>query len=134
MSDFHQFGPVTALPRLVARPVEELEARIQIFAKRFPVALVIPMLPAEMERPALAGILEELRQVCYLDTLVVSLNQAGHTDYLRTQEYFAPYPHRKVIVWNEAPAVQRFLHELDAAGLYIGEPGKGRACWLAMGA
>ena len=28
MSDFHQCGPVTALPRLVDRPVEELESRI----------------------------------------------------------------------------------------------------------
>ena len=50
MSDFHQSGPVTALPRLVARPVEELEARIQVFTKRYPVALVIPMLAAEMAR------------------------------------------------------------------------------------
>lgn len=27
MSDFHQSGPVTALPRLLARPVEDLESR-----------------------------------------------------------------------------------------------------------
>ena len=27
MSDFHQNGPVTALPRLRARPVDDLERR-----------------------------------------------------------------------------------------------------------
>ena len=45
MSDFHQIGSVTALPRLVARPVEELERRVLALSHRFPVALVIPMVP-----------------------------------------------------------------------------------------
>jgi glucosyl-3-phosphoglycerate synthase len=43
MSDFHQQGPVTALPRLVARPIEELEADILRLSRKFPVSLVIPM-------------------------------------------------------------------------------------------
>ncbi len=133
MSDFHQYGPVTALPRLVSRPIAELEARIQSLTKRFPVALVIPMLPAEMDRPALSGILRELAQVHYLDTLVVSLNRATVQDFARAHDYFAPYPGRKVILWNESPAVQEFLTQMTAAGLYVGEGGKGRACWLAIG-
>jgi glucosyl-3-phosphoglycerate synthase len=133
MSDFHQSGPVTCLPRLVPSPVEALEARIQALAKRFPVALVIPMVPEEMDRPALGRILGELSQVTYLDTLLVSLNKATANDYFRAHEFFAPYPGRKVILWNEAPAVREFVEQLDAAGLYTGEPGKGRACWLAMG-
>jgi glucosyl-3-phosphoglycerate synthase len=131
MSDFHQSGPVTALPRLFERPVEELETRIQTLG--FPVALVIPMVPAEMDRPALSGILDELSAVTYLDSLVVSLNRASEGDFVRCLEFFERYPGRKVIVWNEAPAVQAFLGEMEAAGLYVGEPGKGRACWLAMG-
>jgi glucosyl-3-phosphoglycerate synthase len=111
--------------------VEELETRIQTLG--FPVALVIPMVPAEMDRPALSGILDELSAVTYLDSLVVSLNRASEGDFVRCLEFFERYPGRKVIVWNEAPAVQAFLGEMEAAGLYVGEPGKGRACWLAMG-
>src|SRR5262245_42427953 len=103
MSDFHQFGTVTALPRLVARPVEELEAKVLALSKRFPVALVVPMLPDEMDRPALQGILDELLQVPYLDTLLISLNRASYQDYERCHEFFAPYPGRKVILWNESP-------------------------------
>jgi glucosyl-3-phosphoglycerate synthase len=133
MSDFHQSGPVTALPRLVARPIEELESRILTFTGRFPVALVIPMIPAEMDRPALAGILDELVRVPYIDTLVISLNRATAEDYARAHDYFAPYEARKVIVWSESPAVRRFVDHMSAAGLYTGEPGKGRACWLAIG-
>jgi glucosyl-3-phosphoglycerate synthase len=133
MSDFHQSGPVTALPRLVERPVEDLEQRIRALTRRFPVALVIPMVPSEMDRPALAGILDEICHVDYLDSLVISLNRASATDYERALEFFAPYPGRKVVVWSESPAVEALLEHLQASGLYTGEPGKGRACWLAAG-
>jgi glucosyl-3-phosphoglycerate synthase len=133
MSDFHQSGPVTALPRLVERPVADLERKILGLSRRFPVALVIPMVPQEMDRPALAGILSELVEVSYLDTLVISLNRASLEDYQRAHEYFGPYPGRKVIVWSESEAVSGFLERMDRVGLYVGEPGKGRACWLALG-
>ena len=133
MSDFHQSGPVTALPRLVDRPVGDLESQILRLSSRFPVALVIPMVPGEMDRPALARILSELVEVPYLDTLVISLNKASQDDYARAVEYFRPYPGRKVILWSESEPVSDFLKEMEASGLFIGVPGKGRACWLALG-
>lgn len=133
MSDFHQFGPVTSLPRLRDRPIEELEAEIGALTPKFPVALVIPMVPTEMDRPALAGILDELCRVDYLDSLVVSLNGAVRDDYERARRYFERFPGRCVILWSEAEAVREFLAELERAGLGVGTPGKGRACWLAMG-
>ena len=69
----------------------------------------------------------------YLDTLVISLNRASHDDYERALEYFNPYPGRKVVVWSESDAVSAFLNRMAALGLCVGEPGKGRACWLALG-
>jgi glucosyl-3-phosphoglycerate synthase len=86
-----------------------------------------------MNRPALAQILHELGQIQYLDSLVVSLNRATLDDYARTVDYFRTYPGRLVIVWSESPAIQRFFEQLEEVGLVIGTPGKGRACWLAMG-
>jgi glucosyl-3-phosphoglycerate synthase len=133
MSDFHQFGPVTAIPRLVPRDPEEMDQRLQVLARRFPVTLVLPMVPAEMDRSALKQILDELCQVTWVDTLVVSLNRANVQDYRRALEYFERYPGRKVVLWSESPAVTAFVADMAAAGLYTGEPGKGRACWLAIG-
>lgn len=133
MSDFHQSGPVTALPRLLPLPIEVLEAQILALTPKFPVSLVLPMIPAELDRPALAGIMKELGQVRYLESLVVSLNKATLDDYRRTVEYFRGYPGTLVVLWNEAPAVRQFFTDLEEAGLRIGTPGKGRACWLAMG-
>jgi glucosyl-3-phosphoglycerate synthase len=133
MSDFHQTGPVTALPRLVNRPVEELEAQVLRLTAKFPISLVIPMVPAELDRPALARILDELSGVGYLHSLVVSLNRATPDDYDRTARYFARYPGPKVIVWSESPGITQYFSDLEATGLCIGSPGKGRACWLATG-
>jgi len=133
VSDFHQFGPVTAIPRLVSRDPEEMERRIEELAARFPVTLVIPMVPAEMDRPALKRILDELCLVRWVDTLVISLNRATLEDYRRALAYFERYPGRKVVLWTESPAVAAFVSDMAAAGLYTGDPGKGRACWLAIG-
>jgi glucosyl-3-phosphoglycerate synthase len=133
MSDFHQSGLVTALPRLLDRPVEELESEIRDLTPKFPVALVLPMIPSEMDRPALSGILDELCKVDYLDSVVVSLNRADRDDYDRAVRFFDRYPGRLVILWSRAPAVLGFLAEMERAGLNVGSPGKGRACWLAMG-
>lgn len=133
MSNYYQGGPVTALPRLLARPIEVLEAQILALTPRFPVSLIIPMVPAEMDRPALEGIRRELCQVPYLASLVVALNRATADDYQRAVEYFAPYPRRLAIVWCESPAIEEFFQDLERAGLWIGTPGKGRACWLALG-
>lgn len=133
MSDFHQFGPVTAIPRLVSRDPEEMEQRLQVLAERFPVTLVLPMVPAEMDRPALNRILDELCSVTWVDTLLVSLNRANLEEYRRSLEYFGRYPRRKVVLWCESPAVSAFVADMAGAGLYTGEPGKGRACWLAIG-
>lgn len=133
MSDFHQSGPVTSLPRLAPRPVEDIEAQILALTSKFPVSLIVPMIPSEMDRPALTRILDELCVVPYLHSLVISLNKATAEDYRRTVAFFARYPRNKVVLWSEAPAVQRLMSEMVAAGLDVGSPGKGRACWLAMG-
>jgi len=133
LSDFHQYGPVTAIPRLLPRDVEEMEQRLEALVPRFPVSLVIPMIPAEMDRPALGQILDELCTVRWIDTLLISLNKATLEDYRRAGEYFARYPGRKVVLWSESPAVSAFVRDMASAGLYTGEPGKGRACWLAIG-
>ncbi len=133
MSDFHQFGPVTAIPWLVSRDPEEMEHRLEELAQRFPVSLVIPMIPSEMDRSALARIVDELCKVGWLDTLVISLNRATLEEYRRAIEYFDRYQRRKTVLWSESPAVSAFVSDMAAAGLYTGEPGKGRACWLAIG-
>ena len=77
MSDFYQNGVVTVLHRLGESNVERLEAELQRHAKVNPIALVLPSLYAELERPALKRIVTVLGGVRYLEEIVISLDRAS---------------------------------------------------------
>ena len=133
MSDFHQSGPITTLPRLSDRPLEQVEADLRSFSQATPLALVIPSLISELEQPALAGMMREIAQVPYLDTLVVSLDRADEAGYRRALEYFRASHQRTVVVWNDAPAMQDLLRDIENHVVKLGPRGKGRAVWMALG-
>lgn len=133
MADFHQGGPVATLHRLDTRNLDALERELETFAKRRPIALVLPCLAAEFSRPAIHRIIDELRQVRYLDTIVVSLAQAAHQDLCEARSVLATLPQRVSIVWNDGPAVKDLLALLRDRGLDPGPDGKGRGCWIAYG-
>ncbi|MFO0701052.1 MAG: glycosyl transferase, partial [Nitrospira sp.] len=60
MSDFYQNGVVTVLHRLGQPNTEQLEQELERYAKTTPIALVLPSLYAELERPALKRIVDIL--------------------------------------------------------------------------
>ena len=73
MGDFYQNGIVTTLHNLTRRPVEDLERELLTFSKTRPMGLVLPSLYSELEGPALANIVEELKAVPFLDQIVIGL-------------------------------------------------------------
>ena len=81
MSDFHQTGIVATLHRLKNRPIEELEADISEFSASSPIALILPSLFSELQGPALPGIVEELRHVPYLETIIVPIGRASAEEF-----------------------------------------------------
>ena len=108
----------------------ELEAAILRLTPKFPVSLVIPMIPSDLDRPALCRILDELCKVPYLDSLVISLNKATLADYARTVRYFERYPGRQAVVWNEAPPSNGSSTDSRRQGCLVGTPGRdGHAGW-----
>ena len=66
MSDFKQNGPITTLHRLPGYSLEKIENDLRRFAKRSPMTLILPSLFSELEGPALANILEELKGADYM--------------------------------------------------------------------
>ena len=66
MGDFHQHGIITALHQLNTRPLEDLESDLCAFRKSGPMGLILPSLYSELEKPALATIVDELCRVPYL--------------------------------------------------------------------
>jgi glucosyl-3-phosphoglycerate synthase len=133
VSDFYQSGVVATLHRLGAQSLESLEAGLRDFVRLQPVALVLPALYAEFEGEAMPRILEEISRASYLSQVVVTLGRAdAHQFHEARSRVAGVHPHVRVI-WNDGPRIQRVYSDLRAAGLPVGDEGKGRACWIAYG-
>lgn len=133
MADFHQNGVITTLHRLGAPDRPRLEAELLRFAERRPLALILPALASEMDGPALGPILEELKGAEYINEIIVTLGKAGKKEFNRAREYFQVLNRPFSIVWNDGRRVQKLLAELSEEGISIGQEGKGRSVWLALG-
>lgn len=133
MADFYQTGVVATLHRLGPNKLERLERELDRYTIAEPVALVLPSLIDELDRPALPKIVEHLRKVHYVDTTVVSLGRADREGVGRARQLFGKLPQRVRLLWLDGPRVQAVLQPLRDAGLIQTEAGKGFACWLAYG-
>src|SRR5438309_1638203 len=133
MSDFHQNGIVTVLHRLGAANLERLEADLRRHATINPIALVLPSLYSELQRPALKGIIESLRDIPYLNEVVVSLDRASPLEFRLAKDFFGTLPQRVRLIWNDGPRIQDLLQLLATQGINTGQAGKGRGCWLSFG-
>jgi len=133
MADFYQTGVVTTLHRLGHAKLDQIERDLERFTVSEPVALVLPCLTDELDRPALPRIVEQLRRVRYLDTVVVSLGRASVEGLYRARDLFGRSRQRVRIVWLDGPRVTTALERLREAGLLPTVTGKGFACWIAYG-
>jgi glucosyl-3-phosphoglycerate synthase len=133
MADFHQNGVVTVLHRLGRPNIEQLEIELERHASENPIALVLPSLYAELERPALKGIVETLKHVRYLNEIVISLDRASALEFRLAKQYFSALPQRVRIIWNDGARIQEILKLLVSHEIDIGLQGKGRGCWTAFG-
>ncbi|HUP60220.1 MAG TPA: glycosyl transferase [Thermoanaerobaculia bacterium] len=133
MSDFHQAGIIATIHRLRDRPIEELDREILTWSEETPVGLLIPSLFSELHGPALPGIVKQLAEVPYIDTIVIPVGRASAEEFEEAKQFFSVLPQRTVLIWIEGPRIQQLLEDFKSAGLPVGEPGKGRALWLALG-
>ena len=133
MSDFFQNGIITTLHNLNDRPLESLEDELCEFAKKRPMALILPCLYSELEHPALADIVAKLSRVPYLSDIVIGLDQADEAQYRHAVEYFSVLPQRHHILWNDGPRLKAVQDQLAAEKLAPMERGKGCNVWYCMG-
>jgi len=133
MADFHQ-GHLTTFHRLTAFDQPRIEAELREFNRHRPIALVLPVTPAELESPALQTILSYLKNINYLNEIVIALGRTKEEKHFRqTKELFSILPQRHVIIWASGPKMENFLKSLEAKALSAGIDGKGRSAWLSYG-
>lgn len=139
MADFHQGGAITTLHRLGEPNLERLEEELRHHARTRPIALVLPCLVSELQGPGLKGIVDTLQGVDYLRQIVVSIAGADQdrAEYEQMRTAFdgvrTTDGHPPTLVWNSGARVKNLFHRLSEEGLDPGDPGKGRATWLAYG-
>lgn len=133
MGDFHQSGTITTLHNLSDRTTEDLEQELIGFSRTMPMTLILPSLYSELQTDALEGIVQELKDVPYLNQVVVGLDRATKEEFEHAKEYFGRLPQPLKILWNDGPRLRAIDEKLQKLGLAPKEPGKGRNVWYCYG-
>ena len=133
MGDFYQNGIVTTLHNFSQRSTEALEHELESFRKQRPTALILPSLYSELEGDALPDIVNTLKQVKYIDHIVIGLDQANESQYRNALDFFSqlPQPHR--VLWNDGPELLKVQDALNQRGLAPKQAGKGKNVWGCIG-
>ena len=133
MSDFYQNGIISTLHNLRTQSLDDLEKNLMSFAKSRPMTLVLPSLFSELEKPALQLIVDELKKVHYLDSIVIGLDQATKEEYKYALHFFNQLPQKHFVLWNDGPRLKKIDENLKMFGLSPKELGKGRNVWFCFG-
>ncbi|MGB0723213.1 MAG: glycosyl transferase [Gammaproteobacteria bacterium] len=133
MVDFLQNGVVTTLHNLTRRPVEAMESELIDFARRNPMALILPSLYSELNTPALPAIAEELSRVPYVHDVVIGLDRANREEYHEFRSFMGKLPQDTRVLWHDGPRLSALDEELKERNLAPPQPGKGRNVWYCFG-
>jgi glucosyl-3-phosphoglycerate synthase len=109
MSDFAQTGLICTLQRLNDAHLARIEDELTDLARNKPIALVLPCHGADLEKPALAAIIAELREAAFLSEIVFSLNGVDEFGFALAEERFTRLPQRVSVLWNDRPGVAATL-------------------------
>ena len=133
MGDFHQNGIITTLHNLSRRPLEEMESELVEFSKKRPLGLILPSLYSELEGEAMPLIISELKNVPYLNQIVIGLDRADENQYCDALKFFSGLPQDFRVLWNDGPRLKALDKKLQDLDLAPKEMGKGRNVWYCMG-
>jgi glucosyl-3-phosphoglycerate synthase len=134
MADFHQTGVISTFHRLGTTDLERMEKELVEFNRHRPIALVLPITPAELAGPAIHGIMKNLKEIRYLNEIVITLGRTAEKEhFLRTREFFSSLPQRHRIIWASGPSLTDLYKRLEEMDLSVGGDGKGRSAWIAYG-
>ena len=133
MGDFYQNGIITTLHNLGHRPVSEMHQDLIKFSRRRPMGLILPALFSELEGKALPLIINELKNVPYLNQIVIGLDKANVDQYVHALQFFLELPQHVRVLWNDGPRLKAIDKQLEKLDLAPKEYGKGRNVWYCMG-
>ncbi|HYF36385.1 MAG TPA: hypothetical protein VD994_13910, partial [Prosthecobacter sp.] len=134
MADFYQHARLPTLHHLATPDTNAREAELVELTADRPVALLLPALYAEVERPALPAILHQVAEVPYISRIVLSMNAMSEAQLGRVRELCAQSLGNKTVhlLWNDGPALQAVNQRLEDAGWSGSHGGKGANIWMGL--
>ena len=133
MADFHQNGVISTLHNISNRSIEDLEEELIVFAKDRPIELILPCLYSEIEGPALGKIIKILSKVKYLNHIIIGLDKANKTQFMKAKKFFSALNQPHSILWNDGNNLSKIDKHLSKLHLAPKEKGKGKNVWYCMG-
>ncbi len=133
MSDFYQTGVVSTLHRLGQSDLKALEAELKEHGGHRPIALILPTTFSDFQSEAFSNILKTLTGVNYLKEIVVVMNKTNAMEFLQAKKTLSNLPFKPKIVWSSGSRIGELYKLLEKNELDIGEDGKGRSVWIALG-
>lgn len=138
MGELYQTS-ISTLHDLKTKSTKKLEDEIRKFSKERPIALVLPTIYSEIKGEAFKGIIETLKEVDYLNEIVVTLggkrngNPLTQQDFYDVKKFVSQLSSDIPVIWNTGERIEGLYKVLEDEGLEVGEDGKGRSAWMAYG-
>lgn len=134
MADFIQQGLISTLHDLGTVDKQRLESLLVEITRQYKIGLVLPVTASDMRAVPFGIIVRELKDVNFIDQIVVTLGVApSNDDYYETQASVAMLGDKARVLWTDGPRVSRLYQTLIDAGFPLSLPGKGRSVWTAFG-
>ncbi len=133
MADFHQGGILPTFHKLGDSNLEKIETELSWYSQERPIALVLPSLYSELEGDALKLIISELKNVGYLKEVIVTLGPCTKKEFNHARKFFSVLPQTTKLIWNNGKRISEVFNTIKAAGLHLGDTGKGQSAWIAYG-
>lgn len=134
MADFYQHSQLPTLHHLATPDPAARDAELAELARNRPLAVLLPALFVETQRPALPLILGTLAEAAYVGEIVLSMNVMNAEQAREAArccgEWASGKPVR--ILWNDGPALQAAHGRLAEMGWDGGGGGKGANIWMGL--
>lgn len=134
MADFYQHARVPTLHHLAHADSAAREEEMWSWAAEKPVAVLLPALYAECERPALPRILEEVAQAGHVSEVILSMNGMDAAEHERALRICRQHLRGKKahVLWNDGPQLASVYRRMADAGLAGEHAGKGSNIWMGI--
>jgi glucosyl-3-phosphoglycerate synthase len=134
MADFHQAGAITTLHDLGTAQRDRLESLLDEATVGKKLGLVLPVTAGDMRAEPFTNIVNQLADVTYIDTFVITFGLAPTVeDYRQAKEIVSVLGDRAEVLWTDGERVQQLYQVLNESGFNVSIPGKGRSAWTAFG-